>query len=308
MNSSLATRIKNWWQHYAKLLKLLFIASVIIFVITALGSFLKDVDWHRVGIGLASQSPIHVLMMLIGGCISIVPMLGYDFAITHFLSGRFSKHYIIRSGWITNTLTNVAGFGGLLGATLRAYFYGKHSSKKQVLFAISKIAIFLLSGLSILCWLALAVLLLVPNGHHFDRYIVWLVGGGLYFPIVFIFTRLQNSSFFKDLTPKLELFIVASSTGEWLLVALFFLMIGWLLDVKINLLLVLPMYVVAQLLGVISMLPGAIGSFDIIMLMELSMLGVDRSTALAGFLPCLLLFGSVDFWGVIVCIPFLPED
>ena len=90
MNSSLATRIKNWWQHYAKLLKLLFIASVIIFVITALGSFLKDVDWHRVGIGLASQSPIHVLMMLIGGCISIVPMLGYDFAITHFLSGRFS--------------------------------------------------------------------------------------------------------------------------------------------------------------------------------------------------------------------------
>jgi Uncharacterised protein family (UPF0104). len=57
-------------------------------------------------------------------------------------------------------------------------------------------------------------------------------------------------------------------------------MIGWLLDVKINLLLVLPMYVVAQLLGVISMLPGAIGSFDIIMLMELSMLGVDRSTAL----------------------------
>lgn len=280
MNSSLATRIKNWWQHYAKLLKLLFVASVIIFVITALGSFLKDVDWHRVGIGLASQSPIHVLMMLIGGCISIVPMLGYDFAITHFLSGRFSKHYIIRSGWITNTLTNVAGFGGLLGATLRAYFYGKHSSKKQVLFAISKIAIFLLSGLSILCWLALAVPLLVPNGHHFDRYIVWLVGGGLYFPIVFIFTRLQNSSFFKDLTPKLELFIVASSTGEWLLVALFFLMIGWLLDVKINLLLVLPMYVVAQLLGVISMLPGAIGSFDIIMLMELSMLGVDRSTAL----------------------------
>ena len=95
---------------------------MIIFVITALGSFLKDVDWHRVGIGLASQSPIHVLMMLIGGCISIVPMLGYDFAITHFLSGRFSKHYIIRSGWITNTLTNVAGFGGLLGATLRAYF------------------------------------------------------------------------------------------------------------------------------------------------------------------------------------------
>ena len=50
-------------------------------------------------------------------------------------------------------------------------------------------------GLSILCWLALAVLLLVPNGHHFDRYIVWLVGGGLYFPIVFIFTRLKIPAF-----------------------------------------------------------------------------------------------------------------
>lgn len=280
MNSSFMTRVKNWWQHYAGLIKALFVISVIIFVIAALGSFLKGVDWHRVGVGLSSQSPLHILLMLIGGCLAIIPMLGYDFAITHFLSGKFSKKYIIRSGWITNTLTNIAGFGGLLGATLRAYFYGKHSSKKQILFAISKIAIFLLSGLSILCWIAMAVMILLPEAHQFQRYFVWLIGGGLYFPAVFVFTRLKNASFFKDLTPRLELFIVASSTGEWLLVALFFLLIGWLLGVNTNLWAVLPMYVVAQVLGVVSMIPGAIGSFDIIMLMELSIIGVDRSTAL----------------------------
>ena len=85
MNSSLSVRIKNWWRHYAKLFKLLFVVSVIIFVITALGNFLKYVDWNHVGLGLSSQSPLHIFLMLIGGCLSIVPMLGYDFAITHFL-------------------------------------------------------------------------------------------------------------------------------------------------------------------------------------------------------------------------------
>lgn len=275
---SLGNHFITWWEKYSRYVKLLFITSVLIFVIHALGSFFKTVEWHQVGVGLASLSWASIIFLLITGCIAVAPMLGYDFAIVHFLPGKFSRSYIIRCGWITNTLTNIAGFGGILGATLRAYFYRKSATKKDILLATSKIAVFLLSGLSILCWIALIVMFGFHDGGHFNQYAIWLVGGGLYFPVVLYFTLVNNNRLFKEVTPKLEVFIVGSSTLEWLFVALFFLFVGWCLGIRNNLINVLPLYAVAQVIGVLSMIPGALGSFDVMMVFELSLLGVPKTT------------------------------
>lgn len=275
---TLGKRLETWWDKYSRIIKLLFVTSVLIFVIHALGNFFKTVDWHKVGVGLTSLSWVNILILLVMGCVAVIPMLGYDFAIVHFLPGKFKRSYIIRCGWITNTLTNIAGFGGILGSSLRAYFYRKNASKKEILLAISKIAIFLLSGLSVLCWLALIIMFGFHEGGHFNQYAIWLVGGGLYFPVVFYFTIIHNNKFVKDITPKVEAFIVTSSTCEWLFVALFFLLVGWCLGVRQHLVSVLPLYVVAQVIGVLSMIPGALGSFDVIMMLELSLLGVPQAT------------------------------
>lgn len=275
---ALGKHLVTWWEKYSKIIKLIFITSILVFVIHALGSFFKTVQWHQVGVGLASLSWASILFLLIAGCIAVIPMLGYDFAIVHFLPGKFNWSYIVRCGWITNTLTNIAGFGGILGATLRAYFYRENATKKDILLAISKIAVFLLSGLSILCWIALIIMFGFHDGGHFNQYSIWLIGGGLYFPVVFYFTLVNDNKLFKEVTPKLEAFIVGSSTLEWLFVALFFLLVGWCLGVRENLINVLPLYAVAQVLGVISMIPGALGSFDVMMIFELSLLGVPRTT------------------------------
>lgn len=275
---TLGKHLVTWWEKYSRIIKLLFITSVLIFVIHALGNFFKTVKWQQVGTGLANLSWANIVLLFVAGCVAVVPMLGYDFAILHFLPGKFNKSYVIRCGWITNTLTNIAGFGGILGATLRAYFYRKNASKKEILLAISKIAVFLLSGLSILCWIALIIMFGFHDGGHFNQYSIWLIGGGLYFPVVFYFTVVNNNKLFKEVTPKLEAFIVGSSTLEWLFVALFFLLVGWCLGVRENLINVLPLYAVAQVLGVLSMIPGALGSFDVMMIFELSLLGVPRTT------------------------------
>ena len=113
------------------------------------------------------------MLLSLGGLVAVLPMTGYDIAITHLVPGKFKPFYIFRSGWITNTLTNVAGFGGLLGATLRAHFYGQQASRNQILAAIAKIAIFLLAGLSLLCWLALVMMFGFHQGGHFNRYAIW---------------------------------------------------------------------------------------------------------------------------------------
>ncbi|MDO4903924.1 MAG: bifunctional lysylphosphatidylglycerol flippase/synthetase MprF [Limosilactobacillus sp.] len=275
---SLGNHFITWWEKYSRIFKLIFITSVIVFVIHGLGGFFKTVQWDQVGVGLSDLSISKIILLLVAGCLAIVPMLGYDFAIVHFLPGEFKRGYIIRCGWITNTLTNIAGFGGLLGATMRAYFYRENATKKDILLAISKIAVFLLSGLSILCWIALVIMFGFHAGGHFDQYAIWLVGGGLYFPVVLYFTLINDNQLFKEVTPKLEAFIVLSSTCEWLFVALFFLLVGWCLGVRENLINVIPLYAVAQVLGVLSMIPGALGSFDMMMIFELALLGVPKTT------------------------------
>lgn len=275
---SLYERLLNWWEKYSRPVKLIFITSIVIFVVHALTSFFKTVNWHQVGVGLGNLSWTSILILLVFGCIAVVPMLGYDFAIVQFLPGKFKRSYIIRCGWITNTLTNIAGFGGVLGATMRAYFYRKQANRKDILLAISKIAVFLLSGLSVLCWVALAFMFVFHQGGHFNQYAIWLVAGGLYFPIVFYITLINDNRLFKDVTPKIETLLVGSSTCEWLFVALFFLLVGWCLGIRQNLASVLPLYVVAQLLGVISMIPGALGSFDVMMMLELSLMRIPKPT------------------------------
>ncbi len=165
-------------------------------MVRQLAKIIREVNGQQFQNVLASQSKGSLLIMLVLGFVSIMPMLIYDFSIVKFLPTKFAPGYVVRSGWVVNTFTNLLGFGGLLGASLRAHFYGKGATKKQILYAISKVALFLISGLSLLCLVSLIMIFGFRIGTVFAHYWIWLVGGAAYFPTMFIFTRMNNSSFF----------------------------------------------------------------------------------------------------------------
>ncbi|WP_311407908.1 bifunctional lysylphosphatidylglycerol flippase/synthetase MprF [Liquorilactobacillus uvarum] len=288
-------KFKSFVEQKLVIFKLLFFFSILIFIFYEIGRIFKGIDWYQVKDSLADQSMLSVSLMLVLGFISILPMLIYDFAIVSFLPGKFSKAYIVRSGWITNTFTNIAGFGGFLGATLRANFYNKNASKKQVLFALSKIALFLLAGLSIYCWIALIAMFGLGIGEIFSQYWFWLFGGGLYFPILLVVTRIKDSSFFSDLTLKKESLLILGSTLEWGAAGGFFLFIGWFMNVNVQIMDVFPLYVIASIVGIVSMMPGGLGSFDIFMLVGLTNLGVLNETSVVWLLFFRLFYYIVPF-------------
>lgn len=289
---------KRLWvgiQKHLTLIKSIFIFSILIFVIQMVGRIAHEVSGEQLQAELATLDTGTFLLLLICGFIAVLPMLVYDFTIVEFLPGKFSRGYVIRSGWTTNTFTNLAGMGGLLGASLRANFYAKSATKKQVVYAISKIALFLLAGLSLACWVALILLFGFDMGQPFRGYWFWLLGGGLYFPGIFIFTRVSDSEFFRDLTLRRELKLVLGSTLEWGSCALFFLLIGWTLHLPIPLIAVFPMFVVASVAGVVSMIPGGLGSFDVFMIIGLGFLGVSRADATGWLLLYRLFYYLLPF-------------
>lgn len=288
-------RLQQTYQKHATLLKFAFIFSVLIFVVRILTKEARQIDWGKVSDTLTDLPVSGVFLLVILGIVAVSPMLIYDYSITKLLPGKYRANYVIRSGWIVNSLTNLAGAGGFLGASLRAYFYKEHASTKQIIAAISKIALFLVAGLSLNCWVALAVLLWVPNAMFFEHYWMWLVGGGLYFPLLFIITKLKQTKFFADLTAIRQFELILGSGLEWTAAAGFFLLIGYTLGIRNEFCIIYMLYVIASVIGVVSMLPGGLGSFDVLMLLELVKLGVPKSTAVAWLLLFRLFYYLIPF-------------
>ena len=276
-------------------LKVLFVLAVLVFVIFEVGRISQDLNGEQMRASLATQSPVSLLILLVVGLIAVTPMLTYDFVITELLPGHYKPAYVIKSGWIVNTFTNIAGFGGLLGASLRANFYHEKASQKQVLFAISKIAMFLLAGLSLWSMIGIVVIFVFGIGAEFANYLVWLVGGAAYFPLLMIISHVRDSEFFADMPLKRQLRLTLGSFLEWGGCAAFFLLIGYFLEAPIPLSSVLPLFMVANVIGVISMVPGGLGSFDVLMIVELGQLGLDSSAAVVWLLFYRLFYYVIPF-------------
>ncbi|WP_422664723.1 bifunctional lysylphosphatidylglycerol flippase/synthetase MprF [Apilactobacillus bombintestini] len=278
---ALFKKCADWINRHMTLVKVLFVLFVLVVVVHVIFSVSREISGEQMERSFATLSPWSIFIMIILGFVAVSPMLIYDFTIVDFLPGKFKKTYIAKTGWITNTLTNIAGFGGVLGASMRSSFYSKNATKKQILYAISKIVIFLLAGLSTYCWIALIMMFSFgfgTNSHDWWWWIV-LVLGGLYFPILLLFTRKNDSEYFKDLTLKLELQLILGSCLEWLGCAGLFMIIGAFMHQPINLIAVFPVFVVANVVGVASLVPGGLGSFEGTMLLGLTFIGVSPSSA-----------------------------
>ncbi len=82
---------------------------------------------------------------------------------------------------------------------------------------------------------------------------------------------------------------------EWGAAAFFFLLIGRLLGADAQLLHLLPLFFIANVLGVISMVPGGLGSFDVFMILGLSAVGVNNNVAVVWLLFYRLFYYVIPF-------------
>ncbi|WP_088816228.1 MULTISPECIES: bifunctional lysylphosphatidylglycerol flippase/synthetase MprF [Listeria] len=285
----------DFFQRNSKIVKIVFVSLIMLFVIYEVINILTTVDYSSLKQNLTSQSPESIFIMVIVGLVAVTPMLIYDFVIVKLLPGKFSAMHVVSSGWITNTFTNIGGFGGVLGASLRASFYGKNASHKEILLAISKIALFLVSGLSIYCLIGLTTLAIPNFANHFISYWPWLLGGGLYFPILFTVTKWKSKSLFEDLPLKRELTLISASLLEWGFAFGCFVIIGFLMNEPVDLMKVFPLFVIASVIGIISMVPGGVGTFDLVMLYGLGQLGVSEELALVWLLFYRIFYYIVPF-------------
>lgn len=271
-------KISNWFRSYLKVFKTIFLITVLFIVSSELLSIARSISLAQLKLTISMIPSYKVLLMILVGIIAIVPMTGYDFVLNKMLHQQQPKRYIFATSWLVNTVNNIAGFGGLVSIGLRSEFYNKDNEPKEVMSALSKILLFLEAGLSILSFLSLVLILSGQTAAFLKQYWIWLVGGSLYFPLVYVITRLKKKGLLGGLTGSQLIELTLTSFLEWSGVVLTFVVVGWALGISVHLADILPLFIASSVIGIVSMIPGALGSFDVLMIFGLSSLGIPRAT------------------------------
>lgn len=289
----------GWIKNHSLLLKLIFLGSVLIFVANQVTHIAQGMSWQDVFHTMAQQKKITSISMILLGCLGILPMFLYDYVVIKVLEEagkpKMKTWDWIVSAWVTNTINNLAGFGGVIGATLRANFYGKDIARKKVITTVSKVALFLISGLSILAFVTFIDVFFIRPHSLFREYWIWLLLGSLIAPALFVFTRLKRHTLFNHFYPKKVFLLFGASLGQWLGAMCVFLAIGQLMNVPVSSLAIYPMFIIATLIGMLTMVPGGMGTFDVLIILGVSQLGVDQSTAVVWLIYYRLFYYVVPF-------------
>lgn len=286
------TKIYN----FQKQIKVIFFLATVLLITSELSHLKRAISLGTLENNFKMLSPWTILVMLVLGFIAVLPMLFYDVILNKEINSHYSKRYIFETSFMINTINNTAGFGGLIDTGLRYSFYSKDNDLGRTTQGISRIIPYFMGGLSLFSAVAFTSNFFFPINYEAKYYITVLFVGMLYLPIVIFISSRQGISYFGQLTPPTILKLILTSTIDWFSVIAYFLILGRLLNISFSIYEVIPLYLVSVILGLISMMPGGLGSFDLIMLMGLTSLGIDSAKAILWILLFRLFYFIIPFF------------
>ncbi|MBL4995671.1 lysyl-tRNA synthetase [Enterococcus xinjiangensis] len=289
----------QWIKEHSLILKLIFFGSVLVFVANQVANIANGMSWQDIWQRMGQQSHMTILLMILAGLLGVTPMLLYDWVTIRVLEKqgkpKMERKEFLLAAWVTNTINNLAGFGGVVGASLRASFYGKQTNRKMVLATVSKVALFMLTGLSVWSFLTFIDVFFIQSESIFRSYWIWLFGGSFLAPVIFFFAYLKRKTLFFEFYPKGLLGLLLASFGQWTGALAVFLIIGKLMRIDISMLSIYPMFMIATLIGMLTMVPGGMGTFDVLMILGMSQLSVRQDVAVVWLLYYRLFYYVLPF-------------
>jgi len=281
-----------------KVVKFTFPVLLLIFAIMEMKKFTGNINADLLKSEINHLNIWLLLLILTVTFAAVLPMVLYDVILVKILKIEVKKRELVEQSFIANSFSNLIGFGGLIGAMLRTYFFHKlEQDKRKLLGVIATVSLFYLTGISFLAWIV------AFNYRNLPLFLStrWLyfavLGVSLYLP-VFLIVHIYKSS--KDnqrtLTLRSSMKLIIVSVLEWFAVFLAIFVLTKILGIHISFLALFPVYIIAACAGIISMIPGGLGSFDLIFLWGMQDLHIPEEKVLV-----LLLFYRIGYY----FIPFL---
>ncbi|MCZ2258118.1 bifunctional lysylphosphatidylglycerol flippase/synthetase MprF [Sporosarcina sp. G11-34] len=263
-------------EQLVQLLKILFPILLLVIATIEIGKAVNGIDGSLLRHEVSQLQPWKVILIFVFALCTILPMLFYDVILIKLLGIQMKAKKLVKHSFIVNTFSNLIGFGGLVGLMLRSYFYSNYKEeKKGVLKTITSVTLFYLTGISLLSWIVLIGFRNFPL--LVDKTWLFLIVGAvsIYLPMFILYSvirlKKENSSSIKI---KVASSLIATSTIEWISVFLLIWLLTYFLHIPIGLTDLIPVFLIAACVGIASMIPGGIGSFDLIFLWGTQSLGI----------------------------------
>lgn len=269
--------MKKIWINMAKIL-----LPIVLFIIVVreIKSMIGSTDIHLI-YGYLQIIPIQSLFyIVIGGFMATLPMFFYDFYLAKHLKKDIPFVELGKYSFISNSISNLVGFGGLIGIALRNFFYKQYETdRKKLLKGIAVVTLFYLTGISILAWIAI---LYSKRLNLIDEHI-WIFASiivvGLIFPVLVVsYQKVKLHNFVFEREQIIGLICV--SLMEWIFLFSYLFLIAKLIALPVSVGDFFLLFLVAACTGIISMVPGGMGSFELIFLWGIESLGVESEQML----------------------------
>lgn len=241
----------------------------LIFIAVFAAKALRGLDIHALRSVLQTLSLPKFVMIQLTAITGLLITCLYDFGAARILQIRIAARTLLRTAWIANTFNNLIGISGFAGSGIRMLLLAREGieTRKTAAFA-AMIMVSVPVGLAVLSWP-----LLLFGGVPADRlaipvWILWLAIAvfASYLPVyIVLLSSGMISRLLRDLEPQRAIAligIIIVSTLDWLLAAA----VAWLAltfsGAAIPWAPFLFAFLLASMLGILSLIPGGLGVFD----------------------------------------------
>lgn len=277
------------------IIKTLFFISVSVLVLVEIFRLNKTISLDGVKLIFNKIPMLNLLVMFIIGIIAVLPMIRYDIILNRLMKTENDRKYIFETSWAINSINNLVGFAGIVDVGLRYSFYSKENSKDTGIQEISKVIPYFMSGLSVFGAISLVCLFCYPSPHPLRMYWPLLIAALLYLPTIFLISGKKSLTYFGQLSRNDRLDLSLTSILDWLGVLVAFASVGYLAGFSIPIYHIIPIYIVAVVVGMLSMIPGGLGSFDLILVAGLTSSGLTNSQAVLWLLLFRIFYYIIPF-------------
>lgn len=288
--------IISFLKKYQNILKGILFITILILVLTELFHITKTISFSVVKKIIEHLSPLQVFSLFIFGIISVSPMMLYDYILTKELGKKISVGKLIENSWTINSLNNLIGFAGIVDVGLRYSYFSEKEKEGKTMQSISKVMPYFMSGLSLLSLLSVFSIFLSHKNDTLKPYSFVLIIASLILPILLILSTRKNMDYFGNLSGKKMFALILTSLLDWSFVSIFFFYVGKTLGYDISLINILPLYFISICIGMVSMIPGSLGSFDLMMIGGLLHLSINHNEAASWLLLFRIFYYIVPFF------------
>lgn len=265
-------RVKVW-------IKAIFMISIFTIILFQFSKIFSDFDTHTFYTYKDKLSFMNLSIITILGLLSFLPLSLYDFVIKDTCEISLDNKSLYKSSWIASSISSIVGFGGTAAIALKSYFYSPYIKDKAFLVKeVSKVVLLNFTGFSIICFLY--SILNIRSIHKIEFVRLGILLAALYAPALLIYNLFRCIKKEKRDNSIKTIKIMMLSTFEWIAMAMLLFFILKLLGAKLPLSKIFPIYVVSSAIGIISMMPGGLGGFDISFILGVGSLGINKEEAL----------------------------